>query len=77
MHPPPDLPTILSQTTRFLQEAQHLRPLLVPLLAELPLPHSTEVKDLHAAVDKAIRAAELVQNHSRNWEHLLGSRRRA
>lgn len=77
-NPSPDLTTILSRTNGLLDEALPLRRLLVPLLAELPLPHSQEVKDLHAAVDKAIRAAELVRSHLPKWEHLVsGQRNRA
>lgn len=76
MRPSPDLDTILSRLSGLVDAGQPLRPLLVHLLAELPLPHSDEIKDLHAALDKTIRAAEAVRSHSRNWAHLLDSNRR-
>ena len=71
----PDLTTILSLTNGLLDQARPLRRQLVPLLAELPLPHSQEVKELHAAVDKAIRAAESVASHLPSWAHLVSAPR--
>ena len=71
----PDLDTIRSRLNSLVDEAQPLRRQLVPLLADLPLPHSQEVKDLHAAVDKMIRVAILVRSHLASWEPLVSRRR--
>lgn len=71
-----DLATTLSLLSGLQPQLEQLRRHLVPLLAELPLPHSEDVKTLHAAVDKAIRAGVVVQSRSPSWAHLVSDRQR-
>lgn len=72
------LDTIRSLSSGPLPQLEQLRRQLVPLLVDLPLPHSRAVSDLHAAIDKTIRAAQVVEAQLPMWEHLVaGPRSRA
>lgn len=75
MNRSPDLDTTLSVLNGLQPQLEELRRHLVPLLATLPLPHSAEVRDLHSAIDKTIRAGELVRKHLPTWAHLVEGRR--
>lgn len=72
------LGTIRTLSSGPLPLLEQLRRQLVPLLVDLPLPHSRAVSDLHAAIDKTIRAAQVVEAQLPMWEHLVsGPRSRA